>query len=37
MNQGRTLFSQIMKYFPERAFQGIGERYAANKWVQTLR
>ncbi|MCL1856476.1 MAG: IS4 family transposase [Kiritimatiellaeota bacterium] len=36
MNQGRTLFSQLMDYFPERAFQDIVERYGGNKWVRSF-
>jgi hypothetical protein len=36
MNQGRTLFSQLMDCFPERAFQDIVERYGGNKWVRTF-
>ena len=36
MNQGRTVFSQIMDYFPERAFQDIVAQYGGNKWVQSF-
>jgi len=36
MNQGRTVFSQLMDYFPERAFQGIVEKYEGDKGVQTF-
>ena len=36
MNQGRTLFSQLMDNFPERAFQDIVERYGGNKWAKSF-
>ena len=36
MHQGRTVFSQVMDYFPEREFQSIVERYEGNKWVQSF-
>ena len=36
MNQGRTIFSQLMDNFPERAFQDIVEKYKGNKWAQTF-
>jgi hypothetical protein len=36
MNQGRTLFSQLMDYFPERAFQDIVDRYGGDKWIKTF-
>ena len=36
MHQGRSVFSQVMDYFPERDFQSIVERYEGNKWVQSF-
>ena len=36
MNKGRTLFSQLMDYFPERAFQDIVGRYGGDKWVRSF-
>jgi len=36
MRQGRSVFSQVMDYFPERDFQSIVERYEGNKWVQSF-
>ena len=36
MHQGRSVFSQVMDYFPEREFQSIVERYEGNKWVQSF-
>jgi len=36
MHQGRTVFSQVMDYFPEREFQSIVERYEGNKWIQSF-
>jgi hypothetical protein len=36
MYQGRTAFSQVMDYFPERAFQKIVEQYEGDKWVQSF-
>jgi len=36
MHQGRSVFSQVMDYFPERGFQSILERYEGNKWVQSF-
>jgi len=36
MHQGRTAFSQIMDYFPERAFQKIVGQYEGDKWVQSF-
>ena len=36
MHQGRSVFSQVMDYFPEREFQSIVERYDGNKWVQSF-
>ncbi len=36
MHQGRSVFSQVMDYFPEREFQSIVERYGGNKWVQSF-
>ena len=36
MHQGRSVFSQVMDYFPEREFQSIVEQYDGNKWVQSF-
>ena len=36
MHQGRSVFSQVMDYFPERDFQSIVERHEGNKWVQSF-
>lgn len=36
MYEGRMVFSQVMDYFPARAFQTILERYNGNKWVQSF-
>jgi hypothetical protein len=36
MNQGRTVFSQLMDDFPERAFQDIVVKYEGDKWAQTF-
>ena len=36
MHQGRTVFSQVMDFFPEREFQRIVGRYEGNKWVQSF-
>lgn len=33
MHQGRMVFSQVMDYFPVRAFQSIVARYEGDKWV----
>ncbi len=34
MHQGRMVFSQVVDYFPVRAFQSIVERYQGDRWVQ---
>lgn len=36
MHQGRSVFSQVMDFFPEREFQSIVERHEGNKWVQSF-
>ena len=34
MHQGHLVFSQVMEYFPVRAFQSIVERYSGDRWVR---
>lgn len=36
MNTGRTVFSQIMSWFPEYHFQKIIDRYRGNHRVRTF-
>lgn len=36
MNQGRTVFAQLMDQLPKRTFDKCVSRYAGNKHVRTL-
>ena len=36
MNQGRTIFSQLMDFIPSYHFQHCVEKYNGNKWIQTF-